>query len=179
MSTNTTPNFCDAPTHCVRRLRAPVGRGFTTFDGLDLSTDMMAEASRRNIYREFIVADLTTALPLADASYRAAICNIATLQVASTSKAIGSSDRSCSATANASVMIERECGRAIPSDRRGAPRTGRHQLTSRYVRVSLDADTSNTDSCPEARLSTHAASLEPRTGLRVNGPSTIDVLWPR
>ncbi len=52
-----------------------VRHGFGSFDGLDLSTDMMGEAERRNIYQEFVVADLTKPLPIADATYGAAICN--------------------------------------------------------------------------------------------------------
>ena len=49
--------------------------GFTAFDGLDLSAEMMAEAERRGIYRRFLTADLTAPLALRDASYFAAICN--------------------------------------------------------------------------------------------------------
>jgi predicted TPR repeat methyltransferase len=49
--------------------------GFTTFDGLDLSVEMMAEAERRSLYRRCLTADLTTPLALPDASYFAAICN--------------------------------------------------------------------------------------------------------
>jgi predicted TPR repeat methyltransferase len=50
-------------------------QGFATFDGLDLSTDMMAEAERRGIYDQFIAADLTARLPIETGSYSAAICN--------------------------------------------------------------------------------------------------------
>jgi predicted TPR repeat methyltransferase len=49
--------------------------GFTTFDGLDLSQEMMAEADRRSIYRRFLTADLIAPIALPDASYFAAICN--------------------------------------------------------------------------------------------------------
>jgi predicted TPR repeat methyltransferase len=52
-----------------------VRHGFASFDGLDLSVDMMGEAGRRGIYRDFIVADLTATLPITDGRYRAAICN--------------------------------------------------------------------------------------------------------
>jgi predicted TPR repeat methyltransferase len=52
-----------------------VRHGFSTFDGLDLSTEMMAEADRREIYGEFIVADLTKRLPIPSDRYGAAICN--------------------------------------------------------------------------------------------------------
>jgi SAM-dependent methyltransferase len=52
-----------------------VQRGFTTFDGLDLSADMMNEARHRGIYRELIAADLTQPLPIGDCSYRAVVCN--------------------------------------------------------------------------------------------------------
>jgi predicted TPR repeat methyltransferase len=52
-----------------------VRHGFTDFDGLDLSTEMMTEAERRGIYGEFIVADLTQPLPLPSGRYGAAICN--------------------------------------------------------------------------------------------------------
>jgi SAM-dependent methyltransferase len=50
-------------------------QGFTTFDGLDLSVEMMAEAERRGLYRRCITADLTGSIALPDASYFAAICN--------------------------------------------------------------------------------------------------------
>jgi predicted TPR repeat methyltransferase len=49
--------------------------GFSTIDGLDLSSEMMAEAERRNIYRGFVTADLTKRLPIEDGTYAAAICN--------------------------------------------------------------------------------------------------------
>jgi predicted TPR repeat methyltransferase len=52
-----------------------VGHGFSTLDGLDLSVEMMTEAECWGIYRRFVVADLTTALPIEDGSYRAAVCN--------------------------------------------------------------------------------------------------------
>ena len=48
---------------------------FTTIDGLDLSTEMMGEAERRGIYRQFVTADLTKRLPIDDGVYSAAICN--------------------------------------------------------------------------------------------------------
>jgi predicted TPR repeat methyltransferase len=50
-------------------------QGFTTFDGIDLSLAMTGVAARRGIYRQFIAADLTAVLPIADNSYGAAICN--------------------------------------------------------------------------------------------------------
>jgi predicted TPR repeat methyltransferase len=51
-----------------------VRHGFHFFDGLDLSTEMMAEADQREIYENFIVADLNAPLPLADDSYSGAVC---------------------------------------------------------------------------------------------------------
>jgi predicted TPR repeat methyltransferase len=52
-----------------------VRHGFSMFDGLDLSTEMMAEAERRGIYESFVVADLTKTLPISTDAYGAAICN--------------------------------------------------------------------------------------------------------
>jgi predicted TPR repeat methyltransferase len=52
-----------------------VQRGFTTFDGLDLSVEMMNEARHRGIYHELIAADLTKPLPIGDRTYRAVVCN--------------------------------------------------------------------------------------------------------
>jgi ubiquinone/menaquinone biosynthesis C-methylase UbiE len=52
-----------------------VQRGFATFDGLDLSVEMMNEARHRGIYRELIAADLTKPLPISDGAYRAVVCN--------------------------------------------------------------------------------------------------------
>ncbi len=49
--------------------------GFSVFDGIDLSLAMTEVASRRGIYRQFIAADLTATLPIADGTYGAAICN--------------------------------------------------------------------------------------------------------
>lgn len=47
--------------------------GVTTIDGLDLSTSMMDEAMARGLYRTAIAADLLQPLPIADATYGAAI----------------------------------------------------------------------------------------------------------
>jgi predicted TPR repeat methyltransferase len=52
-----------------------VQRGFTMFDGLDLSVGMMNEARRRAIYGELIAADLTQPLPIDDHGYGAVVCN--------------------------------------------------------------------------------------------------------
>lgn len=52
-----------------------VRRGFTTFDGLDLSVEMMNEARHRGTYRVLMVADLTKPLPIGDGAYRAVVCN--------------------------------------------------------------------------------------------------------
>ena len=50
-------------------------RGFTTIDGLDLSPEMMQVAARRNVYRNFITADLNRPLPMRDGSYAGASCS--------------------------------------------------------------------------------------------------------
>ncbi len=49
--------------------------GFTTIDGLDLSPDMMQVAARRNVYRQFIAADLNERLPMPDSTYEGASCS--------------------------------------------------------------------------------------------------------
>jgi predicted TPR repeat methyltransferase len=49
--------------------------GFTAIDGLDLSPEMMQVAARRNVYRNFIAADLNAPLPIADRSYAGASCS--------------------------------------------------------------------------------------------------------
>lgn len=49
--------------------------GFTSIDGLDLSPEMMRVAARRNVYRNFIVADLNQQLAMPDASYDGATCS--------------------------------------------------------------------------------------------------------
>lgn len=49
--------------------------GFTTIDGLDLSTAMIAQASDRGCYRRLVEADLTGRLPLDDHAYGAVVCN--------------------------------------------------------------------------------------------------------
>ncbi|MEO8545101.1 MAG: class I SAM-dependent methyltransferase [Burkholderiaceae bacterium] len=49
--------------------------GFTAIDGLDLSPEMMQVAARRNVYRNFIAADLNAPLPIADGSYSGASCS--------------------------------------------------------------------------------------------------------
>lgn len=51
------------------------GLGFTTIDGLDLSPEMMQVAARRNVYRNFVAADLNRPLPMADAVYGGASCS--------------------------------------------------------------------------------------------------------
>lgn len=48
-------------------------RGFRTFDGLDLSAEMLSVARRKNVYRALYEGDLTKTLPLADNLYDAAI----------------------------------------------------------------------------------------------------------
>lgn len=52
-----------------------VRQGFATFDGLDLSVDMMNEARRRGVYGELIAADLTQPLLIEDGAYGAVVCN--------------------------------------------------------------------------------------------------------
>ena len=42
--------------------------GFVAIDGLDLSPEMMQVAARRNVYRNFITADLNRPLPMRDGS---------------------------------------------------------------------------------------------------------------
>jgi SAM-dependent methyltransferase len=49
--------------------------GFTAIDGLDLSPEMMQVAARRNVYRNFIAADLNAPLPIADRTYGGASCS--------------------------------------------------------------------------------------------------------
>jgi len=49
--------------------------GFTTIDGLDLSSEMMQVAARRGVYRNFIAADLNQPLALADGSYDGMTCS--------------------------------------------------------------------------------------------------------
>ena len=49
--------------------------GFALIDGIDLSPAMTEVAQRRGVYRDFIAADLTAVLPIADGTYGAAICN--------------------------------------------------------------------------------------------------------
>ena len=54
--------------------RELAARGFGTIDGIDISPEMMTVARQKGGYRELICADLNARLPLADASYSAAIC---------------------------------------------------------------------------------------------------------
>ncbi len=49
------------------------GHGFVHVDGVDLSPEMLTVARSKNIYRRLEVADLTEALPIATASYSAAV----------------------------------------------------------------------------------------------------------
>ncbi len=49
--------------------------GFCAIDGLDVSEPMMAEARQRGVYHTLMSADLTQPIPIADASYAAAVCN--------------------------------------------------------------------------------------------------------
>ena len=44
-------------------------RGIEDVDGLDISTEMLAVATSKGLYRKTILADLTKRLPLPDASY--------------------------------------------------------------------------------------------------------------
>ena len=48
--------------------------GFTSIDAVDYSSDMLAVAARRAIYKDLIEADLTKPLDIADATYGAAVC---------------------------------------------------------------------------------------------------------
>lgn len=53
--------------------------GFGVIDGIDVSSEMMQVAARRGVYRKFVNADLHGKLPIADASYGAAMgCGIFT-----------------------------------------------------------------------------------------------------
>jgi len=49
-------------------------QGFSTVDGIDLSTGMLHQARAKGVYRNLICADLTAKLALADASFAAATC---------------------------------------------------------------------------------------------------------
>ena len=48
-------------------------RGFTTFDGIDITPEMIAKSRERGIYRDLYQADITEPLDMADAAYDAAI----------------------------------------------------------------------------------------------------------
>lgn len=48
--------------------------GFSTFDGIDLSEEMLAVAEAKKIYRKLTPADMTGPLDLADNSYDAVVC---------------------------------------------------------------------------------------------------------
>ena len=49
-------------------------RGFSTVDGLDISTRMLARARTTGVYRGLGRADLSTRLPVADGRYAAVVC---------------------------------------------------------------------------------------------------------
>ncbi len=49
-------------------------QGFTTVDGIDVSTGMLEQARAKGVYRHLLCADLTAPLALAGASYAAATC---------------------------------------------------------------------------------------------------------
>ncbi len=48
-------------------------RGFTTFDGIDITPEMILKSRERGIYRDLYQADITEPLDMADAAYDAAI----------------------------------------------------------------------------------------------------------
>ncbi len=48
-------------------------RGVVTMDALDISPDMLAVAAQKGLYRDYIEADLTAALDLADETYGAVV----------------------------------------------------------------------------------------------------------
>ncbi len=48
-------------------------RGFTTFDGIDITPEMILKSRERGIYRDLYEADITEPLDMADAAYDAAI----------------------------------------------------------------------------------------------------------
>lgn len=48
--------------------------GFTTIDGLDISAGMLEQAREKQVYRNLVCADLTSALALEDESYDAGCC---------------------------------------------------------------------------------------------------------
>ena len=49
-------------------------QGFTTVDGVDLSTGMLEQARAKGVYRKLLCADLTAKLELDEGSYGAATC---------------------------------------------------------------------------------------------------------
>jgi len=49
-------------------------RGYSAFEGVDVSADMLAAAGARGLYRRLWQADLTRPLPMLDVAYDAAIC---------------------------------------------------------------------------------------------------------
>jgi len=71
-----TPDQCLVDIGCGTGLaaKALLALGFTNIDGIDLSPDMLLQASSGPIYRELIEADLTAILPLSDNTYDAAVC---------------------------------------------------------------------------------------------------------
>ncbi len=48
--------------------------GYATIDGLDISTGMLQEAAKKQVYQNLIEGDLTTPLDIADEAYEAIIC---------------------------------------------------------------------------------------------------------
>lgn len=49
-------------------------RGYTQIDGLDVSTGMLAEARKKNVYTKLFTGDMTSTLDVADATYDVAFC---------------------------------------------------------------------------------------------------------
>ncbi len=48
--------------------------GYHNLDGVDLSTDMLAEATKKNIHQGLLCADVLEGLPIRDGVYDAAVC---------------------------------------------------------------------------------------------------------
>lgn len=49
-------------------------RGFSTIDGLDISTEMLTKASEKQLYRQFVIGDMNQGVAIKDGIYDAAIC---------------------------------------------------------------------------------------------------------
>lgn len=48
--------------------------GFTTIDGIDISTDMLSHAKDKSVYRNLLTGDMNGRTTIGDATYDAAIC---------------------------------------------------------------------------------------------------------